>query len=84
MDKDIVFAHWDTGDWVALYIDDKLVREGHSISNDDLVSALNIMCRSIVVPYVEETYTPDHAPKSLKELEKITKKLYKKKINKQT
>jgi len=38
--KTIKFLHSDGGDWIGLYIDDKLVDEGHSIPEERLAEIL--------------------------------------------
>ena len=38
--KKIRFLRSGAGDWVGLYIDGKLVREGHSISEEEIASLL--------------------------------------------
>ena len=39
--KTLTVVAWDTGDWVAIYIDGTLVEEGQVIDAVDLVSIIN-------------------------------------------
>jgi len=38
--KRVSFLRSGSGDWIGMYIDGKLVREGHSISEEEMVELL--------------------------------------------
>jgi hypothetical protein len=40
--QDIVFVNDNSGDWVGIYINGKLVRENHSYEADDMLDILDI------------------------------------------
>jgi len=40
--KEIVFVNDNSGDWMGLYVDGKLVSENHSLEPDDVLSLLGI------------------------------------------
>jgi hypothetical protein len=39
--KRITVVKWDTGDWVALYVDNNFYEEGHSLDEFHWVKAIN-------------------------------------------
>lgn len=41
-EKQITFVHDNSGDWMGIYIDGKLVRENHSYEADDMLDVLGI------------------------------------------
>jgi hypothetical protein len=54
--KKIDIVQWDAGDWIALYVDGKLVHEGHSIRGVEMLEYLNIPFDKTEVPDNEDAF----------------------------
>ena len=54
--RNITIVDWEDGDWIALYVDGKLVHDGHSISGTDMLRYLDIDFEDVDVPDHEDAF----------------------------
>lgn len=65
IDKTIIIAYDDEGDWMGVYLDGDLVYQGHSISPSMLLSVIGQTHTSATGPFCDET---GRLPRSLHSL----------------
>jgi hypothetical protein len=68
--SNIVIVHDNSGDWVGIYVDGKLVREGHSIQEEDVLDAIGIPNKSVWVDMEDS-----RLPENLDEIKDINTKI---------
>ena len=68
--SNIVIVHDNSGDWVGIYVDGKLVREDHSIQEEDVLDAIGIPNKSVWVDMEDS-----RLPENLDEIKDINTKI---------